>query len=368
MTRTGDHDQSDSHGGQAGSAALLVASLVGIYIISQFFRSSTGVIGPDLAREFSLDAAQLSLLSSLFFLSFAAAQIPLGIAIDRFGPKAAMLATAVILIASTLMFALADNFFVLAAARLLLGVGCCSYLMAPLAIYAERFTPQRFATMVGVQLGGGSLGMLAAIYLSSYASPALRALAKPMLEVLAGIPTVVWGFVAALTVAPWVRRLGEALGFATSAQSALAAGLVLGLMILPFVSSLVDDALGAVPPALRDGSLALGATRAETIARILVPAAMPGIMAAFLLAVSRAVGETMIVVMAAGLAANLTANPLASVTTITVQIVTLLAGDQEFDSAKTLAAFALGLVLFTTTLLLNLLALRAIRAGRTRHG
>ncbi|MFO1074570.1 MAG: phosphate ABC transporter permease subunit PstC [Geminicoccaceae bacterium] len=214
----------------------------------------------------------------------------------------------------------------------------------------------------------GPLGMLAAIYLSSYASPALRALAKPMLEVLAGIPTVVWGFVAALTVAPWVRRLGEALGFATSAQSALAAGLVLGLMILPFVSSLVDDALGAVPPALRDGSLALGATRAETIARILVPAAMPGIMAAFLLAVSRAVGETMIVVMAAGLAANLTANPLASVTTITVQIVTLLAGDQAFDSAKTLAAFALGLVLFTTTLLLNLLALRAIRAGRTRHG
>ena len=162
MTRTGDTDQSDSHGDHVGSAALLVASLVGIYIISQFFRSSTGVIGPDLAREFRLDAAQLSLLSSLFFLSFAAAQIPLGIAIDRFGPKAAMLATAVILIASTLMFALAENFFVLAAARLLLGVGCCSYLMAPLAIYAERFTPQRFATMVGVQLGGGSLGMLAA--------------------------------------------------------------------------------------------------------------------------------------------------------------------------------------------------------------
>ena len=214
----------------------------------------------------------------------------------------------------------------------------------------------------------GPLGLLAAIYLSSYASRPCRALAKPMLEVLAGIPTVVYGFVAALTVAPLVRRLGEAAGLAASPTSALAVGLVLGLMILPFVSSLVDDALTAVPAELRDGSLALGATPAETIVRVVMPAALPGIMATFLLAISRAVGETMIVVMAAGLAANLTANPLASVTTVTVQIVTLLAGDQEFDSARTLAAFALGLILFTLTLMLNLLALRVMKAGRARHG
>jgi MFS family permease len=162
MTRTADADQSQTDREVAGSAFMLVASLVGIYIISQFFRSSTGVIGPDLAREFGLDASRLSLLSSLFFLSFAAAQIPLGVAIDRFGPKAAMLATAAIMIAATLMFAMAENFFTLALARLLLGIGCCSYLMAPLAIYAERFSPHRFAAMVGVQLGGGSLGMLVA--------------------------------------------------------------------------------------------------------------------------------------------------------------------------------------------------------------
>lgn len=162
MTRTADSDQSKSGHDAAGSAFMLVASLVGIYIISQFFRSSIGVIGPDLAREFSLDAGQLSMLSSLFFLSFAAAQIPLGVAIDRFGPKAAMLTTAGIMIAATLMFSFAENFFVLAFARLLIGIGCCSYLMAPLAIYAERFPAQRFAAMVGIQIGGGSLGMLIA--------------------------------------------------------------------------------------------------------------------------------------------------------------------------------------------------------------
>lgn len=162
MTRTADADQSHNASDSAGSAFLLVVSLVGIYIISQFFRSSTGVIGPDLAREFNLDAAKLSLLSSLFFLSFAAAQVPLGVAIDRFGPKAAMLTTSAIMIAATLVFAFAENFVTLAFARFMLGIGCCAFLMAPLAIYADRFSPHRFAAMVGVQLGGGSLGMLIA--------------------------------------------------------------------------------------------------------------------------------------------------------------------------------------------------------------
>jgi len=178
---------------------------------------------------------------------------------------------------------------------------------------------------------------------------------KPLLEILAGIPTVVYGFFAALVVAPLVRAAGESLGLQVSSESALAAGLVMGVMIIPFISSLSDDVIAAVPQAMRDGSLAMGATHAETIFRVILPAALPGIVAGVLLAASRAIGETMIVVMAAGVGASLTANPLDSVTTITVQIVTLLVGegDQEFDSPKTLAAFALGLVLFIATLLLN---------------
>jgi phosphate transport system permease protein len=216
-------------------------------------------------------------------------------------------------------------------------------------------------------LVAGPLGMLSAIYLSYYASHRFRSWAKPVLEVLAGIPTVVYGFFAALTVAPFIRNVGESIGLGVSSESALAAGLVMGIMIVPFVSSLSDDALTAVPVSLRDASYGLGATRAETITRVIVPAALPGIIAGFLLAVSRAIGETMIVVMAAGLAANLTANPLQAVTTVTVQIVTLLVGDQEFDSTKTLSAFALGLVLFLATLLLNVMALYVMKTFREKY-
>lgn len=208
------------------------------------------------------------------------------------------------------------------------------------------------------------IGLMAAIYLSDYATPRVRAFAKPVLEILAGIPTVVYGFFAALTVAPLIRGWGESVGLGVASESALAAGLVMGIMIIPFVSSLSDDILNAVPQALRDGSAALGATKSETIRRVVLPAALPGIVSAMLLAVSRAIGETMIVVMAAGLAANLTANPLEAVTTVTVQIVTLLVGDQEFDSPKTLAAFALGLVLFCVTLALNVFALRVVKKYR----
>ena len=211
------------------------------------------------------------------------------------------------------------------------------------------------------------IGLMAAIYLSDYASSRVRAVAKPLMEILAGIPTVVYGFFAALTVAPFFRRLGDGAGLDVSSESALAAGLVMGIMIIPFVSSLSDDVINAVPQSLRDGSAAMGATRSETIRKVVLPAALPGIVSALLLAVSRAVGETMIVVMAAGLAANLTINPLEAVTTVTVQIVTLLVGDQEFDSAKTLAAFALGLVLFCITLALNVVALQVVKRYKEQY-
>ena len=211
------------------------------------------------------------------------------------------------------------------------------------------------------------LGLYSAIYLSQYARPKVRNYFKPILEILAGIPTVVYGFFAALSVGPFIRSTGESLGLTVSTESALAAGLVMGIMIIPYVSSLSDDVMTAVPESLRDGSLALGATKSETIRKVIFPAALPGIVGAILLAISRAIGETMIVVMAAGLAANLTANPLSAVTTVTVQIVTLLVGDQEFDSPKTLAAFALGLVLFFITLALNILAMVTVRKYRERY-
>ncbi len=211
------------------------------------------------------------------------------------------------------------------------------------------------------------IGLFSAIYLSEYASPRARAAIKPVLEILAGIPTVVYGFFAALTVAPHLRELGAALGLDVASESALAAGLVIGIMIIPVISSLSDDVINAVPQSLRDGSYALGATQSETIKKVILPAALPGIFAAFLLAVSRAIGETMIVVMAAGLAAKLTANPFEAVTTVTVQIVTLLVGDQEFDSAKTLAAFALGLLLFCVTLVVNIVALHVVRKYREQY-
>ncbi len=211
------------------------------------------------------------------------------------------------------------------------------------------------------------IGLMSAIYLAEYASARLRSVAKPLLEVLAGIPTVVYGFFAALMVAPFIRDSGSLFGLDIASESALAAGLVMGVMIIPFVSSLSDDVINAVPQSLRDGAYGMGATQSETIRRVIFPAALPGIVGAVLLAVSRAIGETMIVVMAAGLAANLTANPFEAVTTVTVQIVTLLVGDQEFDSPKTLAAFALGLMLFFVTLVLNVIALYIVRKYREQY-
>lgn len=211
------------------------------------------------------------------------------------------------------------------------------------------------------------IGLYTAIYLVEYANERTRSIVKPILEMLAGVPTVVYGFFAVLTVAPAIREAGSLFGLATSPNSALAAGGVMGIMIIPFISSLSDDALRAVPRSLRDGSLAMGATRAETMTKVLLPAALPGIVGGILLALSRAIGETMIVVMAAGLIASLTFNPIDSVTTVTVQIVTLLIGDTAFDSPKTLAAFALGLVLFLITLALNVVALTVVRRYREQY-
>lgn len=211
------------------------------------------------------------------------------------------------------------------------------------------------------------IGLFSAIYMAEYATPRLRGIAKPALELLAGIPTVVYGYFAVVSIAPGIRAVGESLGLSVASESALAAGVVMGVMIIPFISSLSDDIITAVPGALREASYGLGATQAETIRKVVLPAALPGIMGAVLLAISRAIGETMIVVMAAGLAANLTFNPLEAVTTVTVQIVTLLVGDQEFDSAKTLASFALGLTLFIVTLALNVGALVIVRKYREQY-
>lgn len=211
------------------------------------------------------------------------------------------------------------------------------------------------------------VGILSAIFLTEYATPRFRAIVKPMLEILAGIPTVVYGFFAVLTVAPALRQVGASIGMDVAPNSAMAAGAVMGIMLIPFISSLSDDAFAAVPQTIRDGSLAIGATNGETIRKVLLPAALPGIVGGVLLALSRAIGETMIVVMAAGLIAKMTVNPLDSVTTVTVQIVTLLIGDTEFDNPKTLAAFALGLMLFIITLFLNLIALRVVRKYREKY-
>ncbi len=211
-------------------------------------------------------------------------------------------------------------------------------------------------------------GLLSAIFLTQYAGYSVRKWVKPLLEILAGIPTVVYGYFAALTVAPLVRDLGAALGMANpSSESALAAGLVMGVMIIPFVSSMADDSIAAVPQAMRDGSLAMGATTSETVKRVIIPAALPGIIAGVMLAISRAIGETMIVVMAAGQAANLTANPFESMTTVTFQISALLTGDGDADHPTTLAAFALGLVLFCVTLVLNIIALRIVKRFREAY-
>lgn len=211
------------------------------------------------------------------------------------------------------------------------------------------------------------LGLASAIYLSEYSTKRLRAWIKPGLEILAGIPTVVYGFFAALTLAPFIRMTGDSVGLQIASESALAAGIVMGIMIVPLISSLSDDVINSVPQSLRDASLGLGATRSETIRNVVLPAALPGISGSLLLAASRAIGETMIVLMAAGMAAKLSLNPLDAVTTITVQIVALLTGDQEFDSAKTLSAFALGLFLFVITLCINVVALHIVRKYQEQY-
>ncbi len=212
------------------------------------------------------------------------------------------------------------------------------------------------------------LGLMSAIYLTQYANPTLRKWIKPALEILAGVPTVVYGYFAALTIAPAIREIAVSVGIANaSSESALAAGLVMGVMIIPFVSSMADDSIAAVPQAMRDGSLAMGATTNETIRRVLIPAALPGIVAGIMLAVSRAIGETMIVVMAAGYAANLSANPLEAMTTVTVQIVAMLTGEASMDHPATLSAFALGFVLFIITLILNVIALRVVKRFREAY-
>lgn len=212
------------------------------------------------------------------------------------------------------------------------------------------------------------IGVFSAIYISEYASGRVRNLLKPALETLAGIPTVVYGFFAVTIIAPFIRNLGLYFGFEIASESAFAAGSVMGMMIIPSIMSLSEDAINSVPISLRDASLALGATKSETIKKVILPAAFPGITSAVLLGISRAIGETMIVVMAAGLSANLTMNPFSAVTTVTVQIVTLLTGDQEFSSPKTLAAFALGLTLFLVTFFLNFVAIRIIKRHKEKYG
>lgn len=224
-----------------------------------------------------------------------------------------------------------------------------------------------FVIMVIALVIAVPIGLFAAIYLNEFASRRFRAVAKPLLEILAGVPTIVYGFFAILVVAPFLRGAGADMGVAISPNTALAAGICMAIMLIPFISSFSDDALSAVPRALSDGSLALGATRGETMLKVLFPAAIPGIVGGVLLAVSRAIGETMIVVMAAGIIAKLTINPLDSVTTVTVQIVTLLIGDTEFDNPKTLAAFALGMLLFVITLCINILAIRIVRKYREQY-
>ncbi len=211
------------------------------------------------------------------------------------------------------------------------------------------------------------LGLLSAIFTSEYASKSIKHKIKPFLEILAGIPTVVYGFFAAITIAPFIVNIADSIGLEASFNSALASGVVMGVMIIPIISSLSDDVINAIPNSMREGGLGLGLTKAEVIKSIVLPAALPGIISAVLLGFSRAVGETMIVVMAAGLRPNLTANPLEDMTTVTVRIVDALTGDQEFDSPETLSAFALGLVLFVVTLLVNAYSSRIIKKFKKKY-
>lgn len=229
-------------------------------------------------------------------------------------------------------------------------------------IFAGTFVITIIAMLVAIPIGLGS-----AIYMSEYASTNLRNALKPLLEILAGIPTVVYGFFAAITVAPFVVKLASSVGLEASFNSALASGIVMGIMIIPVISSLSDDVIRAVPDSQRKASLGLGLTQGETIKNIVLPSAMPGIISATLLGLSKALGETMIVVMAAGLRPNLSFNPLEDMTTVTVRIVDSLVGDQAFNSPATLSAFALGLVLFVVTLLLNIISLVMIKKFKEKY-
>lgn len=252
------------------------------------------------------------------------------------------------------------NSFLAAAGRAEEGASAAQFGSVPL--FAGTFMITLVAMLVAIPVG-----LLSAIYMAEFASSRVRTIAKPVLEVLAGIPTVVYGFFAAITVAPVIVTIARSLGFEASFNNALAPGIVMGIMIIPFISSLSDDVINAVPDSMRQGSLALGMTHSETIKHVVIPAALPGIISASLLAVSRALGETMIVVMAAGMRPNLTANPLEDMTTVTVRIVAALTGDQEFASAETLSAFALGLMLFVVTLSLNLVSVLMIRRFREKY-
>ncbi|TYB37298.1 MAG: phosphate ABC transporter permease subunit PstC [Flexistipes sinusarabici] len=229
-------------------------------------------------------------------------------------------------------------------------------------IFAGTFMITFIAMCVAVPIG-----LFSAVFLAEYATPKFRKIMKPLLEVLAGIPTVVYGFFAAITVSPLVVKLAGAVGLEAAYTNALAPGMVMGIMIIPLMSSLSDDVINAVPRSLREGSLALGTTVAETTKKVVLPAALPGIVSAFLLSVSRAIGETMIVVMAAGLRPNLTANPLEGMTTVTVRIVDSLTGDQSFDSLETLSAFGLGFVLLILTLILNIISTIIVRKFREKY-
>jgi phosphate transport system permease protein len=231
-----------------------------------------------------------------------------------------------------------------------------------LPIFAGTFMITFIAMLVAIPVG-----LLSAIYMSEYASKTIREIAKPILEILAGIPTVVFGFFAAITVSPLIVRAAESVGLEAAYTNALAPGLVMGIMIIPFISSLSDDIINSIPQSLREGSYALGTTKSETIKQVLLPAALPGIVSAFLLGVSRALGETMIVVMAAGLRPNLTWNPLEGMTTVTVRIVDALTGDTAFDSAETLSAFGLGLALLLVTLMLNIISTIIIRRFKQQY-
>ncbi|MES3676911.1 phosphate ABC transporter permease subunit PstC [Halomonas elongata] len=250
--------------------------------------------------------------------------------------------------------------FLAAAGRAEDGASAAQFGSVPL--FAGTFMITLIAMLVAVPVG-----LLAAIYMAEFAPQRVRTLAKPTLEVLAGIPTVVYGFFAAITVAPIIVNVAGFFGLDASFNNAVAPGVVMGIMLIPFISSLSDDVINSVPDSMRQGSLALGMTKSETIRDVVVPAALPGIISASLLAMSRALGETMIVVMAAGMRPNLTANPLEDMTTVTVRIVAALTGDLEFESAETLSAFALGLVLFIVTLTLNLVSVLMIRRFREKY-